>query len=135
MQAGLRLCCSQPSKTGFLATRPICTIFKHADSKLFTSLMFAYLVHSYLTMSRRKKYQCHQQPTKARMWKKKDFIIVQGQINERYVLFEQTFHLTQRTDLSMSLTLLKPYGPRRNKTYFPGFRQSEFQTSLLSYRD
>ena len=27
------------------------------------------------------------------------------------------------------------YGPRREKTCLQGFRQSEFQTSLLSYRD
>ena len=27
------------------------------------------------------------------------------------------------------------YGPRREKTCLWGFRQSEFQTSLLSYRD
>ena len=27
------------------------------------------------------------------------------------------------------------YGPRREKTCLRGFRQSEFQTSLLSYRD
>ena len=27
------------------------------------------------------------------------------------------------------------YGPWRDKTCLPGFRQSEFQTSILSYRD
>ena len=27
------------------------------------------------------------------------------------------------------------YGPRRNKTCLLGFRKSEFQTSLLRYRD
>ena len=27
------------------------------------------------------------------------------------------------------------YGPHREKTCLPGFRQSEFQTSLLSFRD
>ena len=28
-----------------------------------------------------------------------------------------------------------PYGPRREKTCLRGFRQSEFQTSPISYRD
>ena len=32
-------------------------------------------------------------------------------------------------------TLLLIYGPRREKTCPRRFRQSEFQTSLLSYRD
>ena len=27
------------------------------------------------------------------------------------------------------------YGPRREKTYLQGFREIEFQTCLLSYRD
>ena len=27
MQAGLRLCCSQPGPTGFLGLRPICMLF------------------------------------------------------------------------------------------------------------
>ena len=34
-----------------------------------------------------------------------------------------------------SVLLQTPYGPRREKTCLRGFRQSEIQTSLLSYRD
>ena len=33
------------------------------------------------------------------------------------------------------LTGLLPIGPRREKTCHPGFRQCEFEISLLSYRD
>ena len=37
--------------------------------------------------------------------------------------------------ISIIISWADPYGPGREKTCLRGFRQSEIQTSLLSYRD
>ena len=50
----------------------------------------------------------------------------------KYVL--KTLSMLPQSELLMLLQL-QLFGPRREKTCIWGFRQSEFQNSLLSYRD
>ena len=43
-----------------------------------------------------------------------------------------TWSRTSETGISLDMVII---GPRREKTCLRGVRQSDFQTSLLSYRD
>ena len=47
-----------------------------------------------------------------------------------YVSDNKWYKVTAKRSVGYTL-----YGPRRNKICLRGFRQSEIQTSLLSYRD
>ena len=45
------------------------------------------------------------------------------------------FHITGKSVINNTNRNLRPFGPRREKTCLQGVKYSEFQTSLLSYRD
>ena len=54
---------------------------------------------------------------------------------EEHVYIMMCVQTAIRDTIQMDLIVEVLYGPRREKTCLRGFRQSEFQTSLLSYRD
>ena len=56
-----------------------------------------------------------------------------------YIMDHPDFIVCSFMEISIGLKRVEKrvvlYGPRREKTCLLGFRQSEFQTDLLSYRD